>query len=170
MYILSNNPICSFITTVLIVLFLLTFINLLKFHPCNENMLSNFISNFFHVDIMHLLSNLYGLYVLSRVERNIGTRKFSLVIVLILVLNTIIETVAHRLLKTPCSIGFSAILYGILAWEVVSGNKEPDYFIILAIIFDAISSLYLNRRIAVVSHVIGIITGITLGKILSMNT
>ena len=65
MFNLTNNPICSFIATVLIVLFLLTFINLLKFYPCNQDMLSNFVSNFFHVDIMHLLSNLYGLYVLS---------------------------------------------------------------------------------------------------------
>jgi len=168
MYNLTNNPICSFITTVLIVLFLLTFINLFKFYPCNENMLDNFISNFFHVDVMHLLSNLYGLYVLSRVERNIGPEKFGLVIILILALNSIIETVAHNLFKTPCSIGFSSILYGILAWEIVSGNKEPDYFIILAIIFDAISGYYLNRRIALVSHIVGIVTGVFLGIILKI--
>ena len=166
MYNLTNNPICSFITTILIVLFLLTFINLFKFYPCNENMLDNFVSNFFHVDIMHLLSNLYGLYVLSRVERNIGPEKFGLIVILILALNTVIETVAHNLFKTPCSIGFSAILYGILAWEIVSGNKEPDYFIILAIIFDAISGYYLNRRIALVSHLVGIITGVILGILL----
>jgi membrane associated rhomboid family serine protease len=168
MYNLTNNPICSFIATLLIVLFLLSFINIIKYHPCNENMLSNFISNFFHVDAMHLLSNLYGLYILSRVEQNIGPQKFSLIIILILVLNTIIETVAHKIFKTPCSVGFSAILYGILAWEIVSGNKEPDYFIVLAIIFDAISSFYLNRRIAVFSHVVGVITGVLLGIILKI--
>ena len=169
MYILTKNPICSFITTVLIVLFLLTFINLLKFYPCNENMLSTFVSNFFHVDAIHLLSNLYGLYVLSRVERNIGPEKFCLVIVSILILNTILETVAHNLFKTPCSIGFSSILYGILAWEIVSGNKNPDYYIVLAIIFDAISSVYLNKKIAVISHLIGIFTGVLLGVILKFN-
>ena len=166
MFNLTNNPICSFIATVLIVLFLLTFINLLKFYPCNQDMLSNFVSNFFHVDIMHLLSNLYGLYVLSRVERNVGPLKFSIVVFLILLINTILETLMHQIFKTQCSVGFSAILYGILAWEIVSGNKEPDYFIIVAIVFDAISSLYLNKKIAFFSHVLGIITGVILGILL----
>jgi membrane associated rhomboid family serine protease len=165
MYNLSNNPVCSFISTILIVIFLLSFINIVKFYPCNENMLSNFISNFFHVDILHLLSNLYGLYVISRVEQNVGPLQFSVVIFLILFINTVIETVAHKLFNTPCSIGFSAILYGVLAWEIASGNKDPNYFIIIAIIFDAISSYYLNRKIAVMSHIIGIITGIILAII-----
>jgi len=128
-------------------------------------MLSNFVSNFFHVDILHLLSNIYGLYVLSRVEKNIGPKKFSLVVFLILFLNTAIETVSNRIFKTSCSIGFSSILYGILAWEIVYGNKDTNYFIIVAVIFDAFSSYYLNRKIAVTSHIIGIITGILLAII-----
>lgn len=166
MYNLKNNPFCSFISTILIVLFLLSFINIIKFYPCNENMLSNFISNFFHVDSIHLLSNLYGLYVLSRVEKNIGPEKFASVVLLILIINTILETVVQQIFKTPCSIGFSAILYGILTWEIVSGNKKPDYLIVVAIIFDAVSSIYLNKKIAVASHLIGILTGVILGIIL----
>ena len=63
----ENIPICSSIATVLIVVFLLALTTILKIDICDKDFLSNLMSNFIHIEPLHLISNLYGLYVLSRI-------------------------------------------------------------------------------------------------------
>ena len=164
---LRNKPVCAFIATFLVVIFLLLITSILKIDICNKDFVSNLISNFLHEDFLHLLSNLYGLYVLSRIEHKMGSKKFILVISLIVIINTIIETSAHKIIHIPCSIGFSAILYGMLAWESVSNNKIFDYQLIAAVSFDIILGLFVkDRKIALINHFIGLISGIIVGMYL----
>ena len=85
---LINKPVSSFIATILIIFFLLLVTSLIKIYPCNKDFISNLYSNFLHEDFLHLLSNLYSLYVLSRIEQKIGSEKFVLIVSLIVVINT----------------------------------------------------------------------------------
>ena len=75
------------------------------------------------------------------------------------------ETCLHKLIDMKCSIGFSAILYGLLSWEITSGCKEFDYHIVTVVIFDIITS-HFNTRISLISHFMGLISGFILGTII----
>ena len=162
-----NKPISAFLATLLIIIFLLLFTNILKVNSCDKDFTTNIISNFLHIDLLHLLSNLYGLYVLSRIEQKLGSTKFIIIISLIVIINTIIETVAHKIINLPCSIGFSAILYGLLAWELVSKNSDFDYQILVAVLIDIFIAISVkNNKIAIANHFMGMISGIILGLFL----
>lgn len=172
---IKENPISSFSATILILVFILSLSSILKINPCGTDFVSNLQSNFLHIDTLHLLSNLYGLYILTRVEEKIGSVKFFCLILCIVILNTIIETFLHKIINMPCSIGFSAILYGLFAWEITSGNKDFYPEILFGIWFDIFSEVFLtrnditklifNRKPALINHFIGVISGFALGQI-----
>lgn len=161
---LINKPVSSFIATILIIFFLLLVTSLIKIYPCNKDFISNLYSNFLHEDFLHLLSNLYSLYVLSRIEQKIGSEKFVLIVSLIVVINTIIETSTHKIVNIPCSIGFSAILYGMLSWEAIAHRNIFDYQIIGAVSFDIILRVFSKtHKISLINHFMGLISGIIIG-------
>jgi len=86
---------------------------------------------------------------------------------LIIIINTIIETVAHKLTNLPCSIGFSAILYGLLSWEIITSKENFDYQLLVAIGIDVfINSFNKTRKIAIINHIFGIISGLIVGLLL----
>jgi membrane associated rhomboid family serine protease len=156
---IKKRPVSTFIITLLIIVFLLATTSVLKIDLCNKDFISNLYSNFIHFDILHLLSNIYGIYVLSRIEEKIGYEKFILLITILVIINTIFETILHKIIDTKCSIGFSAILYGMFSWGLFSGCRNIDYHIVIAVIFDMISSK-INTNISLVSHFIGFLSGI----------
>jgi len=157
--ILKKRPASAFITTFLIIIFLLAITSILKIDLCNKDFISNLYSNFIHFDILHLLSNIYGLYVLSRIEEQIGYQKFILLITILVIINTVFETILHKVIDMKCSIGFSAILYGMLSWGLFSGCKKLDYYLFTSVIFDIVSSKF-NTNISLISHFMGILSGI----------
>jgi membrane associated rhomboid family serine protease len=162
----KNIPICSSIATILIVVFLLALTTILKIDVCGKDFSSNLMSNFIHTEPLHLISNLYGLYVLSRIEKKLGALKFITVVFAILLVNTVIETYLHHINNDiPCSIGFSAILYGLLSWEIVSGVKTIDQHLIFAIGSDIVTSRF-NKKIALLNHFIGLVSGACIGLFL----
>ena len=160
----KDTPVCSFIFVLIIVVFSLYFTNAIKNVPCEKDMKSIFISNFIHTDFVHLLSNLYGIYALSRVEYKVGFKKFFSLIIFLLIFNTIFEIILHRIIKTPCSIGFSGILYGITTFEIVC-NDTIDYNMIGAIILNISVSKIFDKKSSLSGHIIGGISGI-LGGVL----
>lgn len=162
--IINNKCLCT-ISIIIIIIYLLYFINIFKSYPCGKDMVSNMLSNFIHNEPVHLISNLYGLYVLTRVEEKVGSLNFIYIVLIILIMNSIFETIFHRLFNLSCSIGFSGIIYGIFAWEIVSGFKEFDWTLLSAIIFDIFSVLFLKKKIGLINHFIGIISGLILGNL-----
>jgi len=160
----KDTPICSFLFVLIIVIFSLYFTNAIKNVPCEKDMKSIFISNFIHTDFFHLISNLYGIYALSRVENKVGFKKFFTLIIFLLIFNTVFEIVLHRIIKTPCSMGFSGILYGITTFEIVC-NETIDYNMIGAIILNITVSKVIDKKSSLSGHIIGGVSGI-LGAIL----
>ena len=126
---IHDVPVSVFISVCIIIIFLLYITSILKSIPCNNDVISIFISNFVHTNFLHLFSNLYAIYALSRVEQAIGGKQFIILVVFLLVLNTLLETLVNRKLNIPCSIGFSGVLYGIMTWELVT-QKHLDFFYI----------------------------------------
>ena len=77
---LENKPISAFIATVLIIIFLLSVTSVLKINLCNKDFMTVMYSNFIHTEFLHLMSNMYTLYVLSRIEEKLGYKKFILLV------------------------------------------------------------------------------------------
>jgi membrane associated rhomboid family serine protease len=121
------------------------------------------MSQFIHVDFLHLLSNLYGIYSLSRVENKHGPKKFFLLLLFLLVINTVIESVLHKIIKYPCSIGFSGILYGVLTFEIVCDKNNLDYVLVGSIITNIFVTKIFKNNVSLQGHIVGAITGIISG-------
>lgn len=161
-YIIKNNPICSFISVLLVIIFSLYLTTVIKTVPCKKDMTSIFLSNFIHVDFIHLVSNLYGIYSLSRVENILGSKIFFLLIFFILFFNTFFESILHKLIDTPCTIGFSGILYGVLTFEFVYSDKF-DYNLLSSIIIMLFINKFIDKKSSFIGHLVGAISGIISG-------
>lgn len=161
---IKQTPFTAFICVFILTIFLLYVTNVIKEVPCEKDMKSIFISNFIHTDFFHVAANLYGLYSLSRVELDIGPKKFFTLLIFLLVFGTVLEGILHRIINTPCSIGFSGVLYGIMTFEIMY-NKKFDYNIFISIILNIIVSKLGNRNLSLNGHIIGAISGILGGII-----
>lgn len=159
----KEYPICSFISVLIIIIFSLYASNAIKTVPCEKDMTSIFISQFIHTDFFHLASNLYGIYSLSRVEYKYGGKKFFSLIFFLLLVNTIAESILHRIIKTPCSIGFSGILYGVLTFEIVCDGMNFDYLLFGSIITNIFVNKVFKSNISLQGHLIGAIAGVISG-------
>jgi membrane associated rhomboid family serine protease len=157
----KEYPICSFISVLIITIFSLYATNAIKTIPCEKDMTSIFISQFIHTDFLHLVSNVYGIYSLSKVENKYGPKKFFGLIIFLLVFNTIVEGVLHKIINTPCSIGFSGILYGVLTFELVC--DKFDYLLLGSIVTNIFIGKVFKSNVSLQGHLIGAISGIVGG-------
>jgi len=162
----SDYPICSFIIVFIVIIFSLYFVNVIKTLPCGKDMKTIFMSNFIHTDFLHLISNVYGIYSLSRIEKRFGSKNFFTLLLFLLIFNTIFETLLHKIIKTPCSIGISGVLYGFLTFDIISNNKKSyDITLISAVFFNMIMAKIGRSNISFYGHLIGAISGIIGGLI-----
>lgn len=156
----NDIPISTFLALSFVLIFLMFNANVISAVPCNKTIKDVFLSNFVHLDTAHLISNLYALYALSRVEKQMGYKSFIWLFIFILLLNTLLEFVVKKMFSNVnCSIGFSGVLFGLMTWEITS-NNEVDIQIILAIIATVLSSSFGKNNISLVGHFIGAISGI----------
>ena len=153
----------SLLGVVIVVIFLLYFTAILKTIPCGNTLMTRFINNFIHVDIEHLVYNLYALFVLSRVEREVGTQVFVSIVVFSLIVNTVIETIVHSInSEIPCSIGFSGVIFSVLTWELIA-KRKLDYHLLFVIAAMIILPALQDKKSSIVGHSIGALTGIIAG-------
>lgn len=160
-------PVSSFIAISIIIIFSLYATTALKTIPCGKNLLSNFNSNFVHTDPYHLISNLYALYALSRVEISLGPKKFFILVLFLLLVNTLFEGAVHKMSPNiPCSIGFSGVLFGIMTWEIVT-NKGLDFYIATSIGAMVIMPSLQNQNASLMGHLVGAVSGVLGGLLWS---
>ena len=157
-------PVSSFLAISIIFVFSLYITTLIKTIPCGKDLMSVFYSNFVHVDVYHLSGNLLALYALARVEKDIGSKPFAGLIGFLLMFNSILEVMLHKMFPddVPCSIGFSGILFGIAAYELIT-TKKIDVILVLSIIFMVVLPSYKNAKASLSSHIIGALSGIIAG-------
>jgi hypothetical protein len=156
----KDIPVCLFLAVSIVVVFAMYVTTIIKTIPCGKSIMSSFCSNFVHVEPYHLMANLFALYALARVERDIGSRKFFGLIIFLLIFTSISEVVAHKMFSNlPCSIGFSGILFGIMAWELTA-KKDFNIFIAISIFGVVVAPSIQNSKASLVGHAVGAITGI----------
>jgi len=156
----KDVPVSSFLAVSIVIIFALYIATIIKTVPCGDTVLSSFCSNFVHVEYYHLFANLLALYALTRVERDIGTKNFSFLVIFLLVFTSIVEVLAHKLFPgMPCSIGFSGILFGIMTWEVIT-KKGFDVMIVVSIFGMVVMPSIQNPKASLIGHAVGAIAGI----------
>jgi membrane associated rhomboid family serine protease len=165
---IKNVPLSAFIAVSIIVIFSLYTTTLIKTIPCGKDLLSVFYSNFVHLELYHLIGNVIGLYVLSRVEEEIGAKKFAILISFLLIFNTIVESSIHKIFpNTTCTIGFSGVIFGILTWELIT-TKQIDFLAILSLLSMILLPISHTSNVSLSSHIIGSIGGIFSGIVWSI--
>ena len=164
---IKDVPVSVFLAVSIIVIFSLYATTALKQIPCGKDVMSLFYSNFVHVDIYHLLSNIFALYALSRVEVAVGGKKFTGLIIFLLLFNTLAEAGMYRVFKSlPCSIGFSGILFGVAAWEIVT-NRGFDWLVALSLIVMIVGPSIQNPKASLMGHAVGAVSGVIGGLLWS---
>ena len=156
-------PVSVMIAVSIVVIFSLYATTAIKEIPCGKDVMTIFYGNFVHVDIYHLLSNIYALYALSRVELSMGGKQFTGLIVFLLVFNTIAESLMHKMFKNlPCSIGFSGILFGVTAWEMAT-TRDFDWVLISSLIAMIAGPTIQNPKASLMGHAVGAVVGVISG-------
>ena len=157
----KDIPVSLFLSVSIVLVFALYVTTVLKTIPCGRNILSSFCGNFVHIDLFHLAANLFTLYTLARVERDIGAKRFSLLIVFLLIFTSIVEVTMHKIFPNmACTIGFSGILFGIMAWELTT-KRGLDFLVVISIIGVAVMPTIQNpKRASLLGHLVGVVSGI----------
>jgi membrane associated rhomboid family serine protease len=164
---IKDVSVSVFLAVSIIVIFSLYATTALKEIPCGKDVMSLFYSNFVHLDVYHLLSNLFALYALSRVEVATGGKKFTALIVFLLLFNTLAEAAMYRIFKgLPCSIGFSGVLFGVAAWELVT-NKGFDWMVALSLVVMIAGPSIQNPKASLMGHTVGAVAGVVGGLLWS---
>lgn len=158
-----------FIAVSVVIVFALYVTAAIKTIPCDKNMMSIFFSNFVHLEPSHLIANLFALYNLARVEKQLGPKKFGCLIVFLLFFTTIVEVTAHKLFsELKCSIGLSGILFGIMSWELTT-KRGLDLMIVLSIIGVVVTPTVQNSKgSSLLGHAVGAIAGVIGGILWKM--
>jgi membrane associated rhomboid family serine protease len=161
----NDVPVSVFIALSIIIVFLLFNAKVVTSLPCGKDIHEVFMSNFIHLDMAHIMSNLYALYAISRVEQEMGFKPFIYLLIFLLIVNTIAEFFARYIWKDlPCSIGFSGILFGLITWELVS-KKNLDVELLLAIVIMVVGPTLHSSKVSLSGHAIGAVSGIAAGLI-----
>ena len=128
--------------------------------PCGNDFVSILQSQFVHVNFVHIASNLFSLWYMANLERSMGLGKFLALVLVIAVLSSAADTlIGHVGGNRPCSIGFSGVLFGLVAWSVLTTGGFKWYNIAM------VAGLLLTNmgpHISVRGHVIGAVTGLVL--------
>jgi membrane associated rhomboid family serine protease len=153
------------LSIIVCIVFIIYKIPLVKNLPCDRNIVSTFATNFVHTDYYHLIANLYGLFAFSKIEDDIGSKNFAILVSLILVITSVIESYVKQIFNLNCSIGISGLIFGLFGYDLTS-RQDFDFFILssITIIFLRISAE--SKHVSFYGHVIGLLVGIVLGFLL----
>jgi membrane associated rhomboid family serine protease len=128
---------------------------------CNKNFSSVLYRNFVHLDVSHLMANLFGLFAIAYTEQYIKSQHFLGVLIFITLSVVFIEMMVGKVYKLKCSVGISAIILGITTWEIVSGIR-PSKLLISALVISALVAGPSLREdnVSLSGHLMGVVSGI----------
>lgn len=150
------QPVTTTISIALVLVYLGFYTKTLKKIPCGNDFLSIVSSQFVHISLLHLASNLFSLWYLSNLEQSLGWVKFlGLIIAIALISSGADALIGNR----HCSIGFSGVLFGLFAWSTLSVKGFKWYNLgLVAVMLLANTGPNISLR----GHALGALTGVAL--------
>ena len=129
-----ENSFCSFLIVSVFIVFALYVNSIIKNYTCENNVVDVFYRQFIHNDSYHLLETIAGLIGIYFVEKEIGSKKFIQLVILLLFLNTCLELILHKIYPNiQCSVGFYGIIIGILIWNIINSH-EVNIFLVVVVV------------------------------------
>lgn len=158
---LSKRPVFGTISAGLIVVMGLYIFGILKEVPCGNGTIETLNRTFIHLDTVHILSNLFVFYVLSRIEVIHGSSFFATLIVQLLAITTIFEILLKQFINAPCSVGFSGILFGLVVWELLY-DRNLSLVLLISVGAMVVTPSLQNPKASLTGHTIGALSGLVL--------
>jgi membrane associated rhomboid family serine protease len=147
------------ITAVLVVVYLAFYTKKITTIPCGNDFLSILSSQFVHVSLLHLASNVFSLWYLANMERSMGMTKFAMLVAGLAVVSSAADTLIGN---RHCSIGFSGVLFGLFAWSVLTMKGFKWYNLgLVGVMLMANTGPNISLR----GHAIGAATGVVFALI-----
>jgi rhomboid protease GluP len=131
--------------------------------PCDQSIISNLSRNFIHVQLFHILSNLFFFYQIRNLELQLGMKSYALLILMLVVTQSLLEFGLQRFIDLGCSIGFSGILYGLIVWMLVN-QPRADQKQLMTILVSIIASSLAMPNLSLSGHLIGFASGLIVAK------
>jgi membrane associated rhomboid family serine protease len=154
-----NSKVTNYLSTLIVCVFILYKLRIIKYIPCQKNILNVLGSNFVHLDCLHMISNLIALITISRIEKHIGSKKFAFIVGFILIISSLFETIFRRVFNVRCSIGISGLLYGLFTYEIVK-QREMSINIAYSITLMLFSQTINTKNVSIIGHLSGVLSGL----------
>lgn len=165
----ADSPVAIVLGVLVVLIFLLYQANVITALPCSASAPHALGRHVVHINIVHLLSNLYALYALSSVEVTVGSLRFVGILFGIVVISTTLEWLLSKYYKGwTCAIGLSGVLFGLFAWELIRQHKF-DVKVLAAIVMGVVTGS-MGPRSSFLGHAIGAVSGVMVaygGKLIS---
>jgi membrane associated rhomboid family serine protease len=157
------QPVFLIMSIILVAIFVAYRTGLFKTLPCGPGIVPAFERNFIHLDLSHLAANLGSFYVLSRIEAQNGSGNFAKTILTLLALSTAGEVIFKVGQGKNCAIGFSGILFGLIAWELINTSGRLNAQIIVSLLLAVLGTSLNNPKASLQGHALGAAAGVVAG-------
>lgn len=156
-----NNDIYYYVSSfVMIIITLLYYTKVLNYVPCDVSFNEQLYRTFIHIDMFHLLINLYAYNTLiTKLNSYMSHGNIFGLLIMIIVIDWIIGYLYNYYYDSACSIGFSGILFGLLAWDYLYHDDFNSNTIIMILISSIYPSLN-NAKSSLSGHIIGSLSGL----------
>lgn len=134
---------------------------------CSNTFGATLSRDFIHTEMPHFASNMLALFLVSNVEAQIGSVEFVAAMGSILLLSALLTMGLTRLFNFNCSIGFSGVLLGMMAFALVSADsKVLNWSALGVLLLTSVAPLATpESRVSVSGHLIGIVSGLAVGLV-----
>ena len=130
---------------------------------CRNTVGAAVVRDFTHTDLVHFLVNIVSFAYISGVEAREGSLKYVAVVGGVLLLSALATVGLTALFNVQCSIGFSGVVLGLMAYALVS--SETKQFWVPLIYLLVVSILPTDGNVSISGHLIGIAAGSIIGAI-----
>lgn len=156
------------ISIIIISIITLIFIFNIKLNNNTYDIINYATRSFYHADVGHLIANMFSLLSLSQIESKLGTFKYVELIFLLWIISSLLLLLIQKFItKKVYTIGFSAVIYGmIVVYYVLFGIRSTQAATYL--IISILPQLYI-QGISFEGHLSGIIAGLICVKVLSLD-
>lgn len=143
------------------VIFIAARSGLLPENICNNNLFYNIFREFIHIDTYHFILNAIALYYVSRLEARVGSAKYALLVTAIVIVSALITYLANAMFNFTCAIGFSGVLLGLMAYDLLTRDKTINWKALVYLLLVSINPTAAGgQTVSISGHLIGIISGV----------
>ena len=132
---------------------------------CKHTFLAEIQSFFMHVSWGHITRNIVLLFLMSRLEYDLGSVSFLLLFGCIIVLCALMEYMVRLWPSMPCSIGMAGVFLALALVEIITDQGKLDWNAIAVIAILVLYPNFMDPCSSLTGYVVGAIAGVIMGYV-----